>query len=266
MTTNLARYKSDLEKLLKLGESMARDIQLRDLAEKRTLSEEERKDAKTINGMFESQYQRWYTESHAVIRQLVPDRLIEFEVLYRNNGKRRTVDMTTYNIQNWLMGIRVQPDEYSLKKQFNDFAAVANRFSMQLAILRAVQGRFESTLFDIRQLVQADVFDSELDAARELAKNGFLRGAGAVVGVVLEKHLAQVAANHAVVMRKQHPTISDLNDALKNAQVIDVPVWRLIQRLGDLRNLADHNKHREPTTEEINELIDSVDKIAKTLF
>lgn len=164
------------------------------------------------------------------------------------------------------MGIRVQPDEYSLKKQFNDLAAVANRFSMQLAILRAVQDRFESTLFDIRQLVQADVFDSELDAARELAKNGFLRGAGAVAGVVLEKHLAQVAANHTVVMRKQHPTISDLNDALKNAQVIDVPVWRSIQRLGDLRNLADHNKHREPTTEEINELIDSVDKIAKTLF
>ena len=42
------------------------------------------------------------------------------------------------------------------------------QFDQQLAILGAVRARFESSLFDIRQLVQADLFDSELDAAGEL--------------------------------------------------------------------------------------------------
>ena len=50
-------------------------------------------------------------------------------------------------------------------------------FRQQLAILTAVRARFESSLFDIRHLVMADLFDSELDAAETLAKKNFLRGA-----------------------------------------------------------------------------------------
>jgi len=50
------------------------------------------------------------------------------------------------------------------------------RFNTQIEILKSVQARFESSLFDVAQLVRADLFDSELDSARELAKNGFLRG------------------------------------------------------------------------------------------
>ncbi|MBK8579609.1 MAG: hypothetical protein IPN78_15750 [Candidatus Accumulibacter sp.] len=78
--------------------------------------------------------------------------------------------------------------------------------------------------------------------------------------------MIQVVANHAIATKKQHPTISDFNDLLKNGAILDVPAWRNIQRLGDLRNLCDHSKHRDPTKEEIAELIDGVDKITKTLF
>ena len=56
------------------------------------------------------------------------------------------------------------------------------------------------------------------------------------------------------------------NDALKEGGVIDIPQWRFIQRLGDLRNLCDHNKDREPTKDEVAELIDGVDKLTKTVF
>ena len=105
------------------------------------------------------------------------------------------------------------------------------RFGTQLSILQAVRTRFESSLHDIRQLVQADLFDSELDAARELLKSGFLRAAGAVAGVVIEKHLGQVVINHSLNIRKQHPMISDFNDFLKANAVLDVPAWRTVQRL-----------------------------------
>ena len=149
---------------------------------------------------------------------------------------------------------------------FDGFSAVAMRFVNQLAILESVQARFESSLFDIRQLVQADLFDSELDAARELARRGFLRASGAVAGVVLEKHLGQVAANHGITTRKKNPTIGDFNDLLKDGGVLDIPSWRQVQRLGDVRNLCDHNKEREPTKDEVEELIDGVEKYTKTLF
>jgi len=47
---------------------------------------------------------------------------------------------------------------------------------------------------------------------------------------------------------------------------IETPTWRFIQHLSDLRNLCDHNKDREPTKDEVNELIVGVTKITKTLF
>ena len=96
--------------------------------------------------------------------------------------------------------------------------------------------------------------------------HAFVRAAGAIAGVVLEKHLGQVTDNHSAKTRKKHPTISDLNDLLKANGVVDVPLWRQIQRLGDLRNLCDHNKERAPTKEGVEELVDGVDKIAKTLY
>jgi hypothetical protein len=265
MTANLTKYKTDLETLLSLGKKMRADLHGRHLRESAKLSAEKKKLYEELHGTFEREYQKWYTQACAVVRQLVPDRLSELQELYKGDGKRKATTSQTYNIQDWLNGTRAGK-QYSGEKYYDDFAIVLMRFETQHAIVEAVATRFESSLYDIRQLLQADLFDSEIEAARELLKSGFLRAAGAVAGVVLEKHLAQVCANHAIVTRKQHPTISDFNDLLKNGSVLDVPAWRNIQRLGDLRNLCDHNKHRDPTREEIQELIDGVEKLTKTLF
>jgi hypothetical protein len=118
----------------------------------------------------------------------------------------------------------------------------------------------------MRQLIRADLFDSELDACRELAMHGFLRAAGSIAGVILEKHLRQTIDNRGIVVRKTEPTINDFNDHLKKAGALDVPTWRKIQRLGDIRNLCGHSKHREPTVEEVDEIIDGTDGIVQSLL
>ena len=115
-------------------------------------------------------------------------------------------------------------------------------------------------------MLEADLFDDELSAAEDLRNKKHLRAGGVVAGVVLERHLKRVAANHQLTIRKKQPTIGDLNDALKNASVYDTIQWRQIQRLGDIRNYAGHAKEREPTADEIDELISGTDKIVKTLF
>jgi len=56
----------------------------------------------------------------------------------------------------------------------------------EVQISRSAEARSESSLCDIKQLVQVDLFDSELEAARELLKHKFVRAAGAIAGVLLE--------------------------------------------------------------------------------
>jgi hypothetical protein len=47
---------------------------------------------------------------------------------------------------------------------------------------------------------------------------------------------------------------------------IDVPQWRFIQHLADIRNLCDHDRQAEPTLEQVTNLVAGVKKITKTLF
>ncbi|MCX6639031.1 MAG: hypothetical protein NTW14_00935 [bacterium] len=151
------------------------------------------------------------------------------------------------------------------KKVVGPSAAIP-QFRQQVAILMSAKVRFESSLFDICQLVQADLFDSELEAASELAKHKFTRAAGALAGVVLERHLRQVCENHGIQITKKSPVIADLNDALKGASIINIPLWRSVQHLADIRNLCDHDKKMEPTSDQVNDLLAGVAKVIKTLF
>jgi hypothetical protein len=74
-----------------------------------------------------------------------------------------------------------------------------------------------------------------------------------------------VCANHQIKLTKKAPTIGELNDSLKGASVIDVPQWRFVQHLADIRNLCDHSKTSEPTSEQVGDLINGTTKITKTL-
>jgi hypothetical protein len=121
-------------------------------------------------------------------------------------------------------------------------------------------------LADITGFLEAGLFDDELLVARELCTKNHMRAAGVLAGVVLERHLKRVASNHGVTIRKKTPAIGDLNDTLKDAKVYDTPRWREIQRLGDIRNYASHDKERDPASDEIDELIKGVDKIVKVVF
>lgn len=87
-----------------------------------------------------------------------------------------------------------------------------------------------------------------------------------MAGVVLERHLAQVADDHTLQSRKKNSTISSWNDLLKENGVIEVPQWRRIQLLGDPRNLCDHDKQKEPTRTDAAELVDGVKRVIKTVF
>ncbi len=210
---------------------------------------------------FKVGYEAWYSEALSLLRQVLPDRATDFVGLYQKPKSRKSIQYGNYVMQDYLQGLQAT----YLGDVKVDASAAIPQFRQQLAILKAARTRFDNTLFEIRQLVQADLFDTEIAAARELLKGKFLRAAGAVGGVVLEKHLRQVCDDHAIKVVKKAPGITDLNELLKANGVIEVPQWRHISMLGDIRNLCVHNKQKEPTAEQVVDLIDGTDKVIKTI-
>lgn len=269
MKNNLEKYKKDLNRLISDGETLHYAMQFECFPEEfetqaRKAFGKKYSSFKKELPTFSEKYQLWYSEALECVKQLLPDRFKDFIELYKPTTKRKEITNENYTISDYLK--RLQVTRGWDKEKVVGLDAAIPKFKQQLKIVESLKRRFESSLFDIKQLVQADLFDSELDVARELNKKGFARGAGGVAGVVLEGHLSQVCEKHKIKVTKKKPTINDFNQLLKNNDVIETPIWRSIQHLADLRNLCNHKKKREPKKEEIEELIDGVEKITKTIF
>jgi hypothetical protein len=208
-----------------------------------------------------SEYDGWYSVALQVVRQLLPDRLSDFVAQYKLD-KRKDIDFLTYTISDYFMGLTTSRGGTVVAEP----KAAYPKLQKQVAILESAKDVLRSKLVDLTEILQADLFDNELDAALQLAKRGFDRAGGAMAGVVLEAHLKHVAERHNLKQRKAKPTLSDLNQLLKDSEVIDTPKWRFIQHLADIRNLCDHHGDRAPTRQEVIELVEGVVKVSKTVF
>jgi hypothetical protein len=210
---------------------------------------------------FYMNYEQWYSKSLAVVKIVLPDRTDDFMHCYSQQNDDGEVKIDKIGIRRYLTDILFQ----NINQHFASRATrrTGSLVQMQIGILDAAFGKFDSKIYNIQETVTADLFDSELSAARELNKQGHHRAAGVVAGVLLEKHLRRVAEAHGLSTTKKNPTISVWNDLLKENGVIEIPRWREIQHFGDLRNLCGHDKEKEPTGDDVTDLIEGVDKIMK---
>ena len=213
---------------------------------------------------FKSEYQSWYSKAQAVIKQVMPDRLSDFVSYFDVPKGRKDISFQNYMIRDYLQGLNVTRG-YE-KMVVADGSAAIPEFAQQLHLVKAAKATLDSSLMDLRAVLQADLFDSEIETAGALAKAGYLRATGAICGVVIEKHLLHVCDIHGITVRKKNPGISDLNQLLRDEDVITVPQWRFNQHLADIRNICDHAKDREPTADEIDDLVAGAEKVIKTIF
>lgn len=213
---------------------------------------------------FGTKYQHWYSRAYKLVQALAPERLTEFASYYLIDPKRKLSDAGNYVIQDYIKGIGARTNHYD-KPLWDINNLIAIRIINQVQIISSLSSRIDSVLQDVTGHLFAELQDSELSAAAQLKKVS-LRAAGALAGVVLERHLQRVAVNHNAAPNKKNPTIADLNDPLKQAGVYDVPTWRKIQLLADIRNICSHQKNVDPTSDQVDELIAGVNSIIKSVF
>ncbi len=213
---------------------------------------------------FGTVYQSWYSRAWKLVESLAPERLAEFSSYYLIDPKRKLTDAGNYVIQDYIKGIGARTDNLN-RPLWDTNNLVSIRVLNQAHIIASLSSRIDSVLQDVKGHLFAELQDAELSAANTLMKVS-LRGAGALAGVVLERHLQRTAVNHGIAIRKKSPTIADLNDPLKEKGVYGTPIWRKIQLLADIRNLCSHQKSTDPTKEQVEELISGVNSVVKSVF
>ena len=269
MIFNKEIIKTELRELGQTGKLILYDVTI---SEKK-FSDEQQKQVEENDGYREykkksssqsSSYQKWFSKAYNVVKQILPDRHQEFYSLYKND-KRKEIDFLSYTISDYFLGLVITKGWEKIEV-VNPFKAFYSKMEIQLTILDSCYDLIDSKLVDIQGILLYELFENELHAAKDLLNKKYNRAAGALAGVTLEIHLSKVCDNQNIKFRKQNPTISDFNEELKKNDSIDVPTWRLIQRLGDIRNMSVHSKEREPTKDEIEDLIKGTEKLIAELF
>lgn len=225
------------------------------------LSKDKKKFLKEVSdsvGDFKKAYQAWYSKGFRIVRLFIPERLEEFELLYKGQKNIKNLNHLNAGITHYLQGFYSSGPGFVEKRYFSTFQTGVEG---QINIINSIKENFNDVLFNIESELSYSVFNSEIHSAKELKKHKHLRAAGAVVGVVIEKHLKMVCSKRNLKMRKSNPSISDYNDLLKSDKVIDMATWRLLQRSADIRNYCVHSKERDPKPDEIDDIIRSAEKI-----
>ena len=184
-------------------------------------------------------YQIWYSKAEALIKEYLYDRKDEFT---------REYDEILCLLQlrkNW-----AKVDVHYIIKEFTD------RFDTQKNLISALPKVFELQNLKLRKTISADLVESELDEACLLLEHDFIRAAGAVAGVALERYLKTLCEiSTPPVVYNKNDSINPLATKLRNADHLSETERKKIEYLGDIRNRCDHSKEEEPTKEEVKELI-----------
>jgi hypothetical protein len=125
------------------------------------------------------------------------------------------------------------------------------------AVFLAAKEDFEGGyLRSTKTLVQAEVFDSELEQARALFDGGYTTAAAVIAGVVLETTLRELCDRNGI----SHGKMDKMNADLAKAGVYNSLVQKRNTALAGLRNSAAHGKPEEFTTADVDSMIRDVER------
>lgn len=127
------------------------------------------------------------------------------------------------------------------------------------AIFLAAMEDFEGGyLQSTRSLIQAEVFDTELEQASELLKGGYKLPAAVVAGVVLETTLRELC-NRANIA---HGKLDKMNTDLCKNGIYNMLQQKRITTLAEIRNSAAHGHPEKFTDHDVEDMIRDVARFA----
>lgn len=134
-------------------------------------------------------------------------------------------------------------NNYSIKKRLG-------------AIFSAAKEDFEGGyLNSLKQLVQAEVFDSELEQAQELLGRGYKLAAAVIAGVVLETALRDLCDSNSIA----HSKLDVMNSQLVKAGIYSKLQQKQITAIADIRNSAAHGNPEQFSEQDVENMIRDIE-------
>jgi hypothetical protein len=123
------------------------------------------------------------------------------------------------------------------------------------AVFLAAKEDFEGGYVkSIRSLIQAEVFDDELEQAKELLDCGYTTAAAVVAGTVLETTLRSLCNSQNIPNGK----LDKMNADLAKAGIHNTLIQKKITAMAAVRNSAAHGKNEEFSGADVQSMIEDI--------
>ncbi len=145
-----------------------------------------------------------------------------------------------------------KPRSYS-----NNFETLQRVKAVFLAAKEDYEGGYLNT---VRNLVQAEVFGSELEQAGELLTAGYASAAAVIAGVVLETTIRNLCTDHGI----DHAKLDKMNADLAKAGAYNSLQQKRITAIAGIRNAAAHGDVEKFNPGDVKGMIDDVERFLTT--
>lgn len=182
-------------------------------------------------------------------------------------GEGDYIDNNTF--LNWKVKVRhllsMVPGENSQHfKQFVEsekagmYATNYEIFLRLKAVLLAAKQDYEGGYLNtFKHLVQAELFDSELEQAQELLACGYASAAAVIAGAVMETTLREMCADNSLTIGN----MNKMNADLAKAGVYNKLTAKQITSIADIRNNAAHGNKDQFSKKDVEGMIRDIQRI-----
>ncbi|MFC1558523.1 HEPN domain-containing protein [candidate division KSB1 bacterium] len=112
-------------------------------------------------------------------------------------------------------------------------------------------------LFDVKDLITADVFDDFLEMAEYLLGESYEDASAVLIGGVLENALRKLCARNDIEL-PNNPKLNWMNQELMKKGVYNKLVFKQVTAWADIRNNAAHGNYNEYSKEDVEDMAKKV--------
>lgn len=152
-----------------------------------------------------------------------------------------------------------------LHKHFKDYPKWPDT-NQAFGVLLSAKDDFEKeALFDVKRLVEAELFDEFLEQSEHLYNAGYFQAAAVIAGSVLEDGLRKLCIQKDVELPDK-PKLDWMNAQLAKLGTYNKLTQKKISALADLRNSAAHGKWDEFESKDVAEMLKGIRDFMEQYF